>query len=167
MFEKSVKDWITNFLDKQNPAFNNLPPCPFAKQAMLDDKIVYHFLNPIDSLTMSAYISCELENFSYHWPKGKEVVVLGCDKQNISSDDLSDSVEDSMERFLEKRGYIALEDHPDVEEKVLDVSVNHGDYVLVLLQEKEKLQRARNILKRQNYYKYWTKDYYEDVVNDL
>ena len=131
MFEKSVKDWITNFLDKQNPAFNNLPPCPFAKQAMLDDKIVYHFLNPIDSLTMSAYISCELENFSYHWPKGKEVVVLGCDKQNISSDDLSDSVEDSMERF------------------------------------KEKLERARSILRKKDYYKYWTKDYYSEVVNDM
>ena len=167
MFEKSVKDWITNFLDKQNPAFNNLPPCPFAKQAMLDDKIVYHFLNPIDSLTMPEYIACELENFSYHWPKGKEVVIIGCKKENISSDDLSDCVEDSMERFLTKRGYIALEDHPNAEEKVLDVCVNQGEFVLVLLQEKEKLQRARNILKRQNYYKYWTKDYYEDVVNDL
>ena len=40
MFEDSVKDWITNFLSKQSPAFNDLPPCPFAKQALIDNKIV-------------------------------------------------------------------------------------------------------------------------------
>lgn len=166
MFEDSVKTWIKDFLSINNKAFNNLAPCPFAKQAMLDEKIVYRYIDPIERLTMSEYISCELENYSYHWPKGKEVVVLGCDKNLISTDDLSDTVEDSMERFLDNRGYIALEDHPDAKEKVLDVCVNQGEYVLVLLQEKQKLQRARNILRKQDYYKYWTEEYYSEVVTN-
>ena len=72
-----------------------------------------------------------------------------------------------MSRFLNARGYIALEDHPDAEEKVLDVCVNQGKYALVLLQERDKLQRARNILQKQDYYKYWTPEYYEEVVNDM
>jgi len=164
MFENSVKDWITNFLSTKNPAFNNLPPCPFAKQALLEDKIVFHYLNPIDRLTMSEYISCELENFSYHWPKGKEVVVIGCDPTLITSDELSESVDRSNEKFLDNRGYIALEDHPDEKEKVLDVSLNQGVYVLVLLQEKTKLFKARRILSKQNYYKYWTEEYYSEVI---
>jgi len=33
-----------------------------------------------------------------------------------------------------------------------------------LLQEKLKLSKARRILKKQNYYKYWTDDYYSQVI---
>jgi hypothetical protein len=166
MFQDSINDWIENFLCKDNPAFNNMPPCPFAKQAMLDDKILYHELQPLH-IPMGDYFAAELENFSYHWPKGKEVVVIGTDPQYISAEELSLAVEGAMSRFLTTRGYIALEDHPDAEEKVLDVCVNQGKYALVLLQERDKLQRARNILQKQDYYKYWTPEYYEEVVDDM
>ena len=53
------------------------------------------------------------------------------------------------------------------EEKVLDVCVNQGKYALVLLQERDKLQRARKILQKQDYYKYWTEEYYKEVVDDM
>ena len=86
---------------------------------------------------------------------------------NISTEELSLAVERAEAIFLKTRGYIALEDHPDAEEKVLDVCVNQGKYALVLLQERDKLQRARNILQKQDYYKYWTAEYYEEVVNDM
>tara|TARA_R100000030_G_scaffold25656_2_gene18659 strand:- start:9966 stop:10469 length:504 start_codon:yes stop_codon:yes gene_type:complete len=165
-YEQSIKDWIENFLCKENPAFNNLPACPFAKQAMLDNKITYCELQPIQ-IPMFDYFVAELENFSYHWPKGKEVVVIGTKPQFISAEELSLAVESATTRFLYSRGYIALEDHPDAEEKVLDVCVNQGEYALVLLQERDKLQRARNILQKQDYYKYWTPEYYEEVVNDM
>ena len=166
MFAQSIQDWIENFLCKDNIAFNNMPPFPFAKQAMLDDKIVYHELQPIH-LPMGDYFVAELENFSYHWPKGKEVVVIGTHPQYISSEELSLSVERATSIFLKTRGYIALEDHPDAEEKVLDVCVNQGKYALVLLQERDKLQRARKILQKQDYYKYWTEEYYKEVVDDM
>lgn len=166
MLTESIHHWIENFLSVENAAFNNLPPCPFAKQAMLDDKILYCELQPIH-LPMGDYFVAELENFSYHWPKGKEVVVIGTKPQYISTEELSLSVERAEAIFLKSRGYIALEDHPDAEEKVLDVCVNQGKYALVLLQERAKLQRARNILQKQDYYKYWTPEYYEEVVNDM
>mgnify|MGYP003134843103 FL=1 len=164
MFEDSVKDWIKNFLSKQSPAFNNLPPGPFAKQALIDNKIVFHYIEPIYHLTIAEYFKAELENYSYHWPKNKEVVVLGCVPNLITSDELSDTVEYCNEKFLDARGYIALEDHPNEKETVLDVCVNQGKYALVLLQEKLKLSKARRILKKQNYYKYWTDDYYSQVI---
>ena len=69
-----------------------------------------------------------------------------------------------MERFLEKRGYIALEDHPDHIEQVDDLIFNQGEYAIVLVQEAEKLNKARKILQKQNYYKNWPKEYLEDVV---
>ena len=34
-----VKTWIDDFVTKPNPLLNNMPPCPYAKQAILDKKI--------------------------------------------------------------------------------------------------------------------------------
>lgn len=167
MFTQSIHDWIDNFLCKNNPAFNNLPPCPFAKQALLENKIKCIQIQPSNQISMHDYFIEELEKNSYHWQEDKEVVVIGCEPHYISEDELSLAVENASERFLNQRGYVALEDHPDAEEKVLDVCVNQGKYALVLLQERDKLQRARKILQKQNYYKYWTDEYYKEVVDDL
>ena len=37
--KKQVTEWIAKFLSKPNPAFNNLPICPYALQALQDNKI--------------------------------------------------------------------------------------------------------------------------------
>ena len=50
---------------------------------------------------------------------------------------------------------------------ILDTCVNQGKYALALLQPIDKLQRARKILQKQDYYKYWTEEYYKEVVDDL
>ena len=167
--EYEIRQWIEERLSTNLPEFNNLPACPFAKEALIKNKIVIQELdNQYESrLSIKEYFLAELENYSYHWPKGKEVIVLGCKPELISSDDLSDIVEIASEKFLTKRGFIALEDHPDVEEKVLDYKLNQGSYALILLQEAEKLQKAREILKKKQYYKNWTKDYLDDVVQSF
>ena len=50
-------------------------------------------------------------------------------------------------------------------EQVDDLVFNQGEYALVLVQEADKLVKARKILKKQNYYKNWPEEYYEDVVD--
>jgi len=164
MLSDSVKLWIENFLDKASPTLNNLPPCPFAKQALITNKIKIHEIKPLPHISMKDYFIAEMENYTYHWPKGKEVVVLGCDPTLITAEELEESIDEAQERFLEKRGYIALEDHPDHVEQVDDLIFNQGEYAIVLVQEAEKLNKARKILKKQNYYKNWPKEYFEDVV---
>ena len=42
MFSYSIEIWIENFLNKTSPTLNNLPPCPFAKQALINNKIKIH-----------------------------------------------------------------------------------------------------------------------------
>ena len=161
----NINKWIENFLSVNNPTFNNLPPCPFAKQAMLDNKIHCVEIKPIDHLSMHDYFTAELENFSYHWPKGKEVVIIACDPKYISSTELSLAVELANNKFLHKRGYIALEDHPDELEQVNDVVLNNGIYAIAFLQDKQKLNTARRALHKQNYYINWDEEYYADVLD--
>ena len=164
MLEQSIREWIETFLNIPSETLNNLPPCPFARQALISNKIVVQELTPLSHISMKEYFTAEIENYTYHWPKGKEVVVLGCDPKLISADDLEACVDESAEKFLEDRGYVALEDHPDHVESVKDLVFNQGEYALILIQEADKLDKARKILTKQNYYKNWPQKYYEDVV---
>lgn len=165
-FEKHIHNWVETFLSVPSNTFNNLPPCPFAKQALIDNKIHCVELHPSNQLSMHDYFIAELENLSYHWPKNKEVVIIGCEPHYISSEELTLCIETATDRFLDLRGYIALEDHPDEVEKVQDIVLNNGKYAVCFLQNKEKLNTARRALHKQDYYINWDTEYYADVIND-
>jgi len=163
--ESDIESWIMDRLSISLPEFNDLPPCPFAKQAWLDGKVSTHHLKAGKfNLSMSDYFRAELENFSYHWPKGREVIVLGTDPKNISAYELSKTTELANTDFLQQRGYLALEDHPAEKETVANYVVNQGDWALILLQPRQKITDARRILQHKNYYKNWDTDYYHSVV---
>ena len=159
-FKSSIENWINDFLSKPSATFNNLPPCPFAKKAWQDNAVHTHWLN--DTFEIKLIITAELENYTYHWPKGKEVVILGFDPNRISPQELSIIIDNTYE-LLDNRGYIALEDHPHEVEQVQDVVLNQGTYGLVLIQPKDKLDLARAMLEKQNYYKNWTPEYKQEV----
>ena len=74
--ESKINEWIVNRLSINLPEFNNLPACPFAKEALIKNKIVIQELdNQFESrLSMKEYFLAELENYSYHWQKRKEVI---------------------------------------------------------------------------------------------
>lgn len=163
--ESKFEDWILNFLSKPNPVFNDLPPCPFAKESWLKGRVLIRELNEIDTLSITDYFLSELENYSYHWPKDKEVVALVCDPSIINSQQLVDVTETAAKKFLLNRGFVALEDHPDLLEEVNNVVLNNGSYAIIFLQPLEKLNKARKILKSKGYYKNWTNEYYLDVIN--
>lgn len=164
MLEQSIREWIEKFLNTPSKTLNNLPPCPFAKQALITDKIVIQQLKPLNHISMKDYFKAEIENYTYNWPKDKEVVVLGCEPTLISATELEACVDETY-KLLEDRGYVALEDHPHHVESVKDLVFNQGDYALILIQEADKLDKARKILAKQDYYKNWPQEYYEDVVD--
>lgn len=162
----NFEDWILNFLSQPNSVFNDLPPCPFAKEAWMQGKVLIQEITKIDTLSITDYFLSELEDYSCHWPKDKEVVALVCDPNIISSQQLVDITEIATEKFLSERGFVALEDHPDLLEKVKDVILNNGNYAVIFLQPFDKLNKARKILKKKGYYKNWTTEYYQEVVGD-
>ena len=43
--------------------------------------------------------------------------------------------------------------------------MNNGEWAIVLVQSKEKLDKASAILERQGYYNNWSKENLDDVVN--
>lgn len=154
----SLEDWIYNFLSKQNPTFNNLPPCPYAKRAWAEGNVlVKEIKDPVDyNLTV------ELSNYAYQWPE-KDVIIFAFDPTKISAYKLTELVENVQRKVLDNWGLIALEDHPDEVEEIDTVVLNNGEHGLVLLQERSKLEEARKHLDSLGYYKYWPEDYKKDV----
>ena len=159
-----IETWIVEWVSQYNKNLDAVP-CPFARQALVDNKILIIELQPQEHISMAEYLQAELENYTFHWPSGKEVVALGCRPDLISSDDLEQIVNECNQTFLKDRSYIALEDHPANLEIIAGEAMNQGSWALVLVQLKSKLDKASAILERQGYYKNWSQENLNDVVN--
>ena len=155
--ESDIKNWILERLSVDRPEFNNMPACPFAKQALLDEKIKFVECNDINSAMLQ-----ETET----WPEGVEVIVFGIDPIKVTTAALTEITESANNTFLGERGLIGLEDHPDAIEDVAGYVVNEGNWALVLVQSLSKVVNARKILERRGYYKNWDPEYYKEVVLD-
>ena len=156
----SIESWIKERLSVKSEVFNGLPPCPYAQSAWLEGKVKTHHLD--GKFPLQTHIPAEIENHTYHWPKGCEVVVLGFDPLSILPSHLSEII-DETHPMLSKRGYTALEDHPFEREEVNGVWLNNGTWALVLIQPTEKLVEARQWLETKDYYKNWDTNYKESV----
>ena len=155
-----IESWILDRLSTRSKVFNGLPPCPYAKSAWIEGKVKTYHLDGTHEI--KHHIRAEIENYTYHWPKGMEVVVLGFDPLSILPSHLSEII-DETEPMLSKRGYTALEDHPFEREEVDGVWLNNGNWALVLLQPTAKLVEAREWLESKDYYKNWDPEYKESV----
>lgn len=150
-----IKTWIDEFVTQPNSDLNNFPPCPYAKQAILDNKVVYDLANvDIDLFLIK---KAEL------WNEDVDVCVIFV--PGVSSQELSKLVEGINKRYLMGNNFVALEDHPDDEENINGVIMNNGKYPIVLMQRLSKIQMFSGILKKKGYYDVWTKENLDDVVN--
>lgn len=163
--QHDLETWIYNWVSVYNSNLGTVP-CPFAKQAYVDNKILIHELKHTDTkLSMKNYIASELEKYTYQWPDGIEVVALGFNPELLDSKKLGNTVQRCNNTFLRYRGYVALEDHPEDPEIVAGESMNQGKWALVLLQAADKLNKASAILHKQGYYKNWSQNDLDNVVN--
>jgi len=146
--EKNIEDWILEKLSSPSPVFNNFPICPFAKQAWLNNKVYIKYHQDLnlkeDTILLNNY----------------EVIIYAYDPSTISPEELSDKSLSMCNQEV-----VALEDHPHEIEEIQNVLLNNGTYALILVQQRDKLEQARTILKSKNYYKNWDKKYLDEVLS--
>lgn len=144
----NIEHWIFDALSKKNNVFNNLPPCPFAKQAWVENKVyLKHEQDP--------NIAEDQELL-----KSYEVIIYVYDPTKIDSDTLS-----NLAKALSNQEIVALEDHPSHIEEIQGISLNNGEYALILVQLRSKLEQARKALEATGYYKNWPTDYLNEVLS--
>jgi len=152
-FKKYIENWILQDLSITDSFFNNLPKCPYAKKALVSNKILYDFSNHTNIYKKIDEIANNWNNFSY------EVVLI---KMN---DDIDPILLKKIKKDLNKNydTFIFLTDHLEVKEKIENMSFNNMKYNIIFMQDKLKLKQARINLNKKGYYKNWSKKYINQV----
>ncbi len=153
---EDVKAWIAEFVTKPNPLLQNLPPCPYAKQAVLEDKV--QIVVPTEG-TVSYAIQHALTNFDHNM----DLVMLVFDPQVMDPETFEACVW-QWNQTVDPQ-FVLLDDHPDNEENINGVTMNNGKYAIVFIQKSDKLDEASTFLEtRTKYYKVWSQENLDDVV---
>lgn len=151
-----ISKWVLDWVSVYNEQLGTVP-CPYAKAALLDNKINYATVKDIDGIKGL----CQL--FAMGGMKN-DLLIIGLDRTTVTHDELSSCVKFINNTILMPAGFVALEDHPDDEETINGVVMNQGTWALVMIQELSKINKASKILEAQGYYKNWSKDELDDVV---
>ena len=153
---QTIQKWISEFVTKPNPVFGNLPPCPFAQKAIIDNKVEFVELNRIaDWRTVYGII------WNFNFDK-KDVLCIIAEPTHFTAQQTVSMAEWLNERFM-PQDIVILEDHPKIDEYVKEVKLNNGEYILFLVQSLSKLNKFSKMLEDGPYYKNWSKSYLESV----
>lgn len=152
LIRQKLTSWLVDFVEKPNPLLNNWPPCPYARQARLANRIHIVFDSPLE---IAQYVS---------FLDDHDVVVLCFDHLKFSASQI-ELFTRHINSILVWKDYVVLEDHPDSEEFVNGVKMNFGECGLMVLQRLSKLNTAADQLREKGYYATWSKENLDEVVS--
>lgn len=146
--QQEISQWIVDFVEKPNPMLNNWAPCPYARQARINNRVDIRqgCYNPIDDVKQA-----DLGEF--------DVAVYVYGRERWSADEFNTLVKIVNMSYLAQRGLIALADHPDDVETVKGAVMNQGTYAILFLQPLDKLNEAAKQIAKKGFYDGWDEEY--------
>ena len=153
---QKIQNWINNFVTKPNPVFGNLPPCPFARRAIVDNKVEFQ-----EMIGTTDYATLYQTVFNFDWDT-KDVLCMILPGDHFSAKETVEIARDLNSYFM-PRDIVVLEDHPKISERVSSVKLNNGEFILFLAQSLSKLNHFSKVLESGPYYKNWSKSYLQSV----
>ena len=152
-FKTDISKWIIEWVSVYNENIKNIP-CPFAKQALLNDNIQWDFVINKDQMIEA------LNRFELY----EEIAVVGFNPVTIDNIWLTDTISKYNEDFMQ-RDLLILEDHPEVNEILIGEKMNQGKWGFLAIQNLSKLNKATKQLQKKGYYDNWPKENYDSVVS--
>jgi len=148
-------DWSSTVLEKVNPYFNNLPPCPYARQAWADDRVAVIFKYETNKQTLYNTVSQFDDNF--------DIAIIVDFKFDEDPElfhtylyEMNDVIADGM--FIDRDIWV-MGFHPYDEESEFVNEVEHSfepqieaEYAMIFVQRLSKLQEAAYKLDKKGYY---------------
>jgi len=152
-----VLRWIKEFVEVPHPVFADLPPCPYARQARLKGKVKFVELLSDQS---DSHIHDLIDKFD---TDKKDVLIIIADPERWTVRQTK-QLGVKLNSIYKKRDLVIMEDHPDIVEKVKNIKLNNGKYILLLVQSRTKLKKFEDKLRQTEYYKNWSKSHLESVT---
>lgn len=154
--EKQLTDWMVNFVEQPHPGLGNWPPCPYARQARVNNQIKIVHSDHSQLIATVEQVLPALEQ--------KEVVIVCFDHTKIPAEELEKLIKQYNQQVLMARNYVILEDHPDAVETINGVHMNFGHCGLLVIQKLDRLTQASEQLKSKGYYHTWSQAELDQVV---
>lgn len=133
-----IADWIKRITLKRKE-LGGYSICPFALTATFHiEECDLSDVRPIDGVDVAIFVVGDIELFE---------MLECCERLN-----------------REYREYLFLDDHISETTYLNGVQTNFGKGNLILAQRREKLLDARQILKKTEYYEYWSEEMYNRIV---
>jgi hypothetical protein len=150
------REWIRTSLSTPAPFLNGMPPCPYARDAMVQRRFGLHVFA---GGSLEAFIEEHLRAFTV---AGCESVIF-IDPALVSGAELEATVLHLRKKFFRQNVW-PLYDHPALPEVQGDMCFNFKECALVIIQGLSTLVEASRELQKRGYYDNWSADYYHQVV---
>lgn len=155
IIKTQLLEWMTSFVEQPNPSLGNWAPCPYARAARINNKIL---IIDSDAGKLAKTVEENLPMLDTY-----EVVVICFDHNDISGSECA-SLTQELNKDLMKQDVVILEDHPDLTEHVHGVKMNFGQCGLYVVQRLTKLNEAAQKLHASGYYDHWSTAELDEVV---
>ena len=163
--EADIRKWSHEFLEVPNKKLNGLPPCPYAKQAWLDNKVIFSINTGVDGLAKEV---ADFESHDYDIVEWANEVLP--DIHYL--DGWCDGVNQAMSIAGKDMHLMVFHPDYDAEEAGLDFLVEDGVvdhnllYCMVFVQRLSTLDDAALSLEKSGYYKHFPEEVYQSLVLD-
>ena len=148
--EKDLIGWVRR-LSESKTELGGFSVCPFAKKALEDKKVFWSYIGYECVSYILSYVGLSTDF---------EVIVFFNLSKNLTDQDLIDIISKLQK---ERSDLIFLKDHPDNPGFINGISTGNGEYPAILVQPRDKLEEARNKLKKTKYYDYWSEEYKNEI----
>ena len=160
-----ILQWSEYYLEPKNKHLGDVPVCPYARMARLQKKYrileCHNFAHFQDTIIEGATLAKDPDT---------QIVIVGCDEVGYTPEEL-DSVIDILNRVMVPNDIYLMCYHPydeDEEEEVefldTDGCAPENEFMMVLIQKFDELEKASDNLRKTGYYDHWPSDYYEGTV---
>jgi len=135
---EDINEWIRGITRPQE-ALGGFPVCPYASKATYCVKeCSLSDVGPVEGVDVAIFVvgDCEVSR-----------MLQRCSELNMIH-----------------RDYIFLDDHSSEPSYINGVQTNCGKYNLILVQRRDELFEARDHLRKTEYYKFWSEEMYNRIV---
>lgn len=150
---EEILQWSETALEKPSPQFNNLPPCPYAKKALMDEKVAILFKYDDSYQVLYSCISQFDDNFDL-----AIIVDVHNDKSAYDFHEYLESLNEAISNgmFIDKDVWV-MGFHPDddVSETAQETAIEaitDTEYSMIFVQRLTVLQEAADKLDKKGYY---------------
>jgi hypothetical protein len=150
---EEIMQWSETALEKPSPQFNNLPPCPYARKALMDEKVAILFKYDDSYQVLYSCVSQFDDNFDL-----AIIVDVHNDKSAYDFHEYLESLNEAISNgmFIDKdiwvMGFHPDDDVSETAQETAIEAITDTEYSMIFVQRLTVLQEAADKLDKKGYY---------------